>query len=212
LTTRDQIFMRYQGKNIRKKSRAGYTLLELMVVISIVSILAVVVVPGMQDGMRRNAKDSYMLDLLSAVALARSEAVTQGRAVSICRSVDQAVCTAIAGGDWSVGWIVFDDAGTAGTVDGADSILQSGKAETNLSIVTLKTALDASFAADFLQFNEEGFLKTSATGAYFKFCGQDNDASTARAVWLSNTGRSTLSTDDADGVHNNLAGNNLTCP
>jgi type IV fimbrial biogenesis protein FimT len=204
--------MHYQSMSIRKKSRAGYTLLELMVVVSIVSILAAVVVPGMQDGMRRNAKDSYMVDLLSAVALARSEAVTQGRAVSICRSVDQTVCTAIAGGDWSVGWIVFDDGGAAGSVDGADSILQSGKAENNLSVVTLNTALNGSFPADFLQFNEEGFLKTSTTGAYFKFCGQDNDASTARAVWLSNTGRSTLSTDDADGIHNNLAGNDLICP
>jgi type IV fimbrial biogenesis protein FimT len=200
--------------NHGKKSRKGYTLLELMVVLSMVSILAMVAVPSVQEGMRRNAKDSSMLDLLSVVALARSEAVTQSRIVSICRSVDQEACTVAAGADWSDGWIVFTDAGTAGVVDGTDTILQSGKVDTNLSTITLKNYANANFTTDVLQFKDDGFLKTmpSSQGAYFKFCGKDNVVDTARAVWVSNTGRTVLSTDDADGVHNDLAGSNLTCP
>jgi prepilin-type N-terminal cleavage/methylation domain-containing protein len=204
--------MRYHADNFGKNSRKGYTLLELMVVLSIVSILATVVVPGMQDGMRRNAKDSDMFGLMSAIALARSEAVTQSRTMSICRSVDQTTCAVAAGADWSAGWIVFTDAGTAGVVDGTDTILQVGKAATDLSVITLKTFTNTNFPTDFLQFKDDGFLKNSSTGAYLKFCGKDNSVSDARAVWVSNTGRTTLSTNDADGVHNNLAGGNLTCP
>lgn len=199
----------------RKNSWQGYTLLELMVVLSIVSILATVAVPGMQDSMRRNAKDTDMFNLMSAIALARSEAVTQSRTMSICRSVNQTACVASAGADWSAGWIVFTDAGTAGVVDGSDSILQSGKAETDLSVITLKNYANGNFNKAVLQFKDDGSLKTlpsSTQGAYFKFCGNDNSASTARAIWISNTGRTALSTDDADDVHNNLAGNNLTCP
>jgi type IV fimbrial biogenesis protein FimT len=203
--------MDYPEANFDGKYIAGYTLLELMVVLSIVAILAFMVVPGVQDTLRRNAKDSSMLNLMSAIALARSEAVTQSRTVSICRSTNQATCEITAGEDWSAGWLVFSDASIAGTVDGTDTLLQSGKATNALSIVTLNTALNADFPADFLQFDEDGFLNNSTTGAYLKFCDSGNDAVDARAIWLSNTGRVVLSTADADGVHNDLAGDDLTC-
>ncbi|MES2626681.1 MAG: GspH/FimT family pseudopilin [Pseudomonadota bacterium] len=196
----------------RKNYAAGYTLLELMVVLSIVAILTLTVVPGMQDTMRRNAKDGTMLDLMSAIALARSEAVTQSRSVSICRSANHAACAITGGADWSEGWLVFTDAGAAGAVDGTDTLLKAGNAANTLSIITLKTFLNNNFPLDFLQFDRDGFLKNSSTGAYLKFCDVSNDTANARAVLVSNTGRTIMSTSDVDGVHNNLAGANLVCP
>jgi hypothetical protein len=65
---------------------------------------------------------------------------------------------------------------------------------------------------EFVQFDDDGFLNNSTGGAYFKFCDADNVAANTRAVWVTNTGRASQSIDDGDGLHNDLAGNNMACP
>ena len=65
---------------------------------------------------------------------------------------------------------------------------------------------------EFLRFDFDGFLENSTNAAQFKFCGTDNIAANARAIWIANTGRASLSVNDADGVHNALDGNDLSCP
>jgi len=203
--------------SIGARSAAGYTLLELMVVISIVGFMSLIAVPGMQDSMRRNAKESEILDLMSAIALARSEAVSQSRLVSICRSTNGAQCAdPSSGANWNAGWIIFTDAGTAGTVDAAlgDSALRVGQASDTGSVITLHKSNNLAFTKDFVQFRRDGSINTAeaAAGAYFKFCDSTNSAADARAILVANTGRSVPSTADADGIHNRLDGANLTCP
>ena len=191
---------------------AGYTLLELLVVIGIVSTLSVMAAPSFQDSISRNARDSGMQELLSALAMARSEAISLGRRVSICRSVNLASCSATAGADWDDGWIIFTDAGTAGTLDGTDALVQVHGAGKDQSKITLKTVSNGNMTGNFLRFDNNGFLENSTTGAWFKFCDHDNVQLTARAILLSNTGRPALSADQPDGIHHDLAGANLTCP
>lgn len=191
---------------------AGYTMLELLVVLGIVGVLAVIAAPSFQDSIRRNGRDSAMLDLMSALALARSEAITQGRLVSICRSTNSTGCAATSGGDWDDGWVVFTDAGTAGVVTAGDTLLQVYGSGNDQAKVLLKTRANGNFAGDYLRFDEDGFLANSTTGAWFKFCDQANVQLNARAVLLSNTGRPAMSADQADGIHHDLAGANLTCP
>ena len=191
----------------------GYTLLELLVVIGIVGFLAMMTIPSFQDTIRRNAREGAMLELTTAIALARTEAVTQALDVSICRSTDSATCAAGGGGaNWDAGWIIFSDAATAGTVDVDDTLLQVQGSGNGVTTITLQTRLNADFAGDFLRFDEDGFLNNTTSGAYFKFCDLDNDLANARALWLSNTGRPAMSTGGGDDVHNDLAGDDLEGP
>lgn len=190
----------------------GYTMIELLVVMVIVAILAALVTPGIQDTIRRNARESAMLDLLSSLALARSEAVTLSANVSICRSTDQTACAGIEGEDWDASWLVFDDGSAAGVIDGSDSILQIHSALSGQAVITLADGSGADITDEFIQFDDDGFLENSTNGAYFKFCDPDNIVANARAVWISNTGRASMSIDDGDGVHNDLLGNDLVCP
>lgn len=191
---------------------AGYTLLEIMVVVVIIAILAMVAVPGLKDTLERNTKDAAMQNVITAISLARSEAVSRGRKVSMCRSTSLTACAASTGSDWDDGWIIFTDASTAGTVDAGDTIVQARAAGNHLYKITLKTNTNTNFTGDFLQFTKDGFLSNTTTGAYFKFCAKDNVATKAAAIWLSNTGRPALSVKDADGIQNDLAGANLACP
>jgi len=190
----------------------GYTMLELLVTMGIVGILAMMAAPSFQESLRRNAREAAMLELTSALSLTRSEAVLRAVNVSICRSVNQTACAASTGGDWDDGWIVFSDTGTAGVVDGTDVLVQARVTGNALTSIELFTRANGNFTGDFLQFNEDGFLENSTTGAYYKFCDPDNVQANTRAVHVSNTGRPASSMDDGDGIHNDLEGVNLTCP
>ena len=192
--------------------RQGYTLLELLVVLVIVGILTTMAVPGFRDTIKRNAMDSAMQELITAVGLARSEAITGGGFVSICRSTTQATCAAVAGADWDAGWIIFSDTGVAGTVDGADTLLRVHGPGNGQNKISLYTGLNTTITSEYLRFDADGFLDNSSSGAYFRYCTQDNVLTDARAIWITNTGRASQSIMDADNIHNDMAGANLACP
>lgn len=100
----------------------GFTLVELMVTVSIASILLAVAVPSYQSIMRESRLTTQANELMTALHYARSEAIKRGMRITICKSADGASC----GGNWSNGWIVFSDAGaTGGTVDASDEVLRA---------------------------------------------------------------------------------------
>ncbi len=192
-------------------------MLELMIVLAIAALLAAMAAPGLKDTLERNARESAMQDIVSAIGNTRSEAVTQGRTVTICRSTNQTSCAASTGGDWNAGWIIFTDAGTAGVLDGTDALVRVHGASNGQSVIKLETRANGYFTGDFLQFNSNGFLSntTAATGAgaYFKFCAQDNVATKTRAILMSATGRPTLAPAVAAGAtQKDLTGVALVCP
>lgn len=89
----------------KAREQAGFTLLELMITVAIAAILLTVGVPSFRSVIQNNRAAIQTNDLLSALSLARSEAVKRGAAVSVCPSATQSACSG--GTDWSVGWIVY---------------------------------------------------------------------------------------------------------
>lgn len=97
---------------------AGFTLLELMITVTVLSILLGIAIPSFQDLMRRNRLATQTNELISSLALARSEAVKRGVRVTVCpANVNQDACSD--SGDWAEnGMIIFTDGlGPVGTVD-----------------------------------------------------------------------------------------------
>ena len=97
----------------------GFTLVELMITLLLAAIILSLGVPGFRDIVLNNRAATQSNELVTALNLARSEAVKRGARVSLCPSTDQASCTG--GTQWEDGWIVFLDSGGAGApaVDGA---------------------------------------------------------------------------------------------
>jgi type IV fimbrial biogenesis protein FimT len=82
----------------------GFTLIELLVTIAVGAILLMVAVPNYITFVLNGRMAAQSNDFLSALQLARSEAVKRGFPVSVCKSADSATCTAA--GTWAQGYIV----------------------------------------------------------------------------------------------------------
>lgn len=101
----------------------GASLLETMVVMAIVAVLAAIGIPGMVGLVRDVRQDTSVLEMISSLSFARSEAVMRGRRVTLCPSTDGVAC--LGRSFWDSGWIVFTDIDGDGQVDAGEAILRS---------------------------------------------------------------------------------------
>jgi type IV fimbrial biogenesis protein FimT len=72
---------------------AGFTLLELLITLILVSILVFLSTPSFSDLIHQNGIDSAKQELKKAIHLARTEAVMRGRTVYLCLTKDHINCT-----------------------------------------------------------------------------------------------------------------------
>ncbi|MES1944408.1 type IV fimbrial fimt-related pilin [Salinisphaera sp. PC39] len=85
----------------------GFTLLELLIGLSVAAILVTLAVPGMTRLMRESQAGAAVNDLVYALRLARNEAVTRKLPVAVCASADAEKCAG--DNDWHEGLLVFTD-------------------------------------------------------------------------------------------------------
>ncbi|MCF7966536.1 MAG: Tfp pilus assembly protein FimT/FimU [Methylobacter tundripaludum] len=100
---------------------SGFTLLELMITIAIAGIVLGVAIPSFTSTIASNRLTTHTNQLVTAINLARSEAVKRGLRVTLCKSADGATC--VTTGDWSQGWIVFMDQNNNAAYDSATETL-----------------------------------------------------------------------------------------
>ena len=116
----------------------GFTLVELLVVLTIAAVLVAGGVPSLSwfiaSSRTANAADT----MVAAFERARSEALRRSAAVSVCPSPDPYAaepaikCSNAAGlgyaaGDWAAGWVMFEKRGSTGAgtyQNGIDTVLQ----------------------------------------------------------------------------------------
>ncbi|WP_277347228.1 GspH/FimT family pseudopilin [Collimonas pratensis] len=97
-------------KDIFFQEDKGFTLVELLVTISVAAILAAVALPSMGNFINRTRLSGHVNEFIAATMLARSEAVQRAGAVTICRSAGAesgANACDSSGSDWSSGWLVY---------------------------------------------------------------------------------------------------------
>lgn len=92
----------------------GLTLIELMVTLAILAIVLSIAVPSFQGLIREQRATSIANEIVSALALARSEAIKRNRSIGVCQANSNANdCDN--GTNWAAGWAVVDGSLAAGS-------------------------------------------------------------------------------------------------
>ena len=97
------------------RNNLGFTLIEVIVTISVLGILLSIAVPSFSKMIERNRVSTGTNEFISALMLTRSEAVTRSLPMSLCVSSNGTTCNA-ALDDYSKGWLIFSDCDKDGAV------------------------------------------------------------------------------------------------
>ena len=182
----------------RQKSQLGLTLVELMITLTIATILMTMAVPSFSEFVKNNRIVTQSNDYVTSLSLARSEAIRRGTRVTVCKSSSGTGC--VTSGTWKDGWIVFVDANNDGAVDAATDIVRVHGAMTPGMTFNGNTAL-----ANFISYVASGATQqltggVAATQAgVLVLCDSRGFVAQARAIQIAATGRVSSSAANATG-------------
>jgi len=163
------------------KNDSGFTLLELMITVSILGIVMAFAVPSIDTFIKNDRLTSQINTLVSHLAYARNEAVTRSLQVGLCASNNtSSAAPTCSGTNWADGWILFVD------TDG-DSSFTAGE-----EVLRVKQTLAGSntltgSAGNIVIYDNRGFTPNLAN-ASFSLC-DDRGVANLRSITISNTGR-----------------------
>jgi len=98
---------------------AGFSMIEVLVAIAILSILAGLAVAGMQPAIKESQSESTLSNLRIDLVFSRGEAIKRGGWVGFCGSENQTACSA----SLQKGWLVFHDVDKDRIFNNTDTIL-----------------------------------------------------------------------------------------
>jgi len=116
--------MKTSSKQLSHKQQSGFTLIEMIVTVTIAAILASIAIPSFTKMIERNRISTGTNEFLSALILARSEAVKRSRNVIVCSSSDLSTCSGAT--EFSAGWIIYPDCDNDQVLDTAKTCDMNG--------------------------------------------------------------------------------------
>ena len=202
----------FQGGNMRihtpklsvapQKLQTGFTLIELMVTVSILAILLATAIPAMADFLERNRANAIISEVRNLVAMARENAVHHGCFTTLCPSEDNTTCSS----NTLAPLIVFSDCNRNRKIDEDDQLYRV------MQPLPENSQLRWSFSLGrrYLQMTPQGF--TNSLFGSLIYCPASGEEQHARLLIISRSGRARYGKDtDGDGIPNRDSGENVGC-
>jgi type IV fimbrial biogenesis protein FimT len=170
------------------RGQAGFSLVELMVTVSLAAVLMAIGIPMFRDSIANNRLISQTNDMVGALTLARSRAITLNQRVTFCRA-DSEATTACSGsaGDWQF-WLVRT---ATGSVDRRGALVVG-----SLDVTSALTNDQIEFASDGLA--RSGGVLVTGGGPHITVCSSHSTTDNRRQVTLGAGSR--ISTAKASGA------------
>lgn len=176
--------MRPLRKPVMHRARpfAGFTLIELMVVLILLGILLGMGMPSMRTMVQDNRLATQQRVLLGAINLARSEAAHRNRTITLSH-------ISTTDGDWSEGLRIYTDTAAGGNTayDSDDDTLIKEIASFGSGVsINADTA-----GVKFISFRANGMLNESGNEVTLVLC-DERGANQGTAITISRSGRANV--------------------
>ncbi|HYL88946.1 MAG TPA: GspH/FimT family pseudopilin [Burkholderiales bacterium] len=175
------------------RTATGFTLIEILMALVVMAVLMSLAAPSLTKMVLDNRLRSQSADLMTNLAIARSEAAKRGVRVTVCASTTYASATpsCTGGGQtaWNQGYIVFaDQNGDGAFTAGSDTVIKVSDPLAGGN--TLATSgFNAPASADKLQYRPSGNTNLPAAGGFFRLCDNRAGATTGRQIQIGISGR-----------------------
>lgn len=137
----------------------GFTLMELLVALTVLVLLITVAVPMFTTTIANNKLVTLRDNLINSLQYARTEAISRNVNVAVCPSLTGDAC--LPNDDWSQGWIVYTDTLT-GTATQVGNILRREEGESNVDFAITGSPASLSPSA-FFRYTPQGILSLGST-------------------------------------------------
>jgi type IV fimbrial biogenesis protein FimT len=157
-------------------SNRGFSLLELLVTIAIISIFLLIGLPNFHEFIVKNRVETQVQQIISAINYARSEAINRNQVITFCKSNNRQTC----GGQWRDGQIIL----------AGNEVLRAYSALPEADQLSFNSSLGKD---DALQLLPSGF--TNGQTGSFNYC-SGKDLKNTRRIVIAQTGRMRVTSDN----------------
>lgn len=179
----------------------AFTLIELLIAISIVSILFGYGLPSFNQMLERKKVSINVERLVQTIQLSRHTAITKNTKVTLCPINNSLQCTS----DWSNGYMSFVDIQGDREFNDNDTLLYQHFSQDEKSTLSWR----AFGYRRSLQWLETGI--TNHQNGSFVFC-YNNKSELSRGVYMTKSGRVRTSKDtNGDDIHERASGEPIIC-
>jgi len=162
------------------KSIKGLTLIELLITLTIISVITTIGLPKLNASLKRHSDKTHLKMLQHLVIYARYEAIRNNNIYTVCPSDDQQHC----GGQWNRSVIIFSDFNKNEIVDGKDVLYRTHHFPNNTPCILWNRNRQ-----QYIQFKPTG--AANGTAGHIRFCDSTDSTFNHRLV-VSFNGRISL--------------------
>lgn len=178
----------------------GFTLMELMVSLSVTSVLAAIAIPNFNDFIIKMRVDNEISQLHRMLLLTRNTAINSGQNVILCPLNKSLQCTT----QWQKELSAFTDVNNNKVFDNNEKVIKIREA------ITIGDELVYGKGRTQVTFKPTGQLSGLANGT-FRYCPKTHK-NNSRGIVVARSGRIYQSSDlDHDGIDENRGGKQIHC-